>query len=727
MLFSARLSQFQIFSRVSAELNKELLENEAVSEFLDSLTGDDTPVADVKPSRSGGLASIHGSWEGLQQCLSKLLTIVSQPSSADVQEDLTSSEMIAANDNDETEVSSGEEEGLGIGSLANGVKKSVNGPVDPQETASARVHVDPRIMEYLSVTKKEEMEKFVCGHNTSLFWTQQSDFALITGIDRESVSETERLFKLFYNEAQHSLDMETTSVSEELLAAKGVVSEEPKTFPQMSGPMKTKATYTSPEGITLVIRHNDITNEKVGAIINSSNRELKHISGVARAIAAKGGQDLLDDSQNQVNICGEVEVGSAVATRPGGLPCDHVIHTVGPEWTRNSGRYELQLLKFACINSLRLAIQLEVKSVALPAISAGIYGMPTQLCAETMFDSFEEFCQRNSRECVREIRFVIIDKETVDVFCQKFDLRYNRSPGRVAVAHNPQHRRHPAGLYSLDSDDDDGDNDGMKTISERYSEDKGKLTDHKASRGRGRGWAQHWSKPHSRSSVQQNRRPTDYQAFVGPASTYQHRKEKSSDDVSTHELDPVVPDDKEQQCSICLGPIQEPKMLPSCKHTFCTLCIEQAMVIKPVCPVCQTSYGKITGNQPHGRMDLRKQGFSLPGHAGSGTIVITYSFPGGIQSFNHPNPGKPYHGTSRTAYLPDTKEGREVLALLQKAFDAQLIFTIGQSATTGANNQITWNDIHHKTSISGGPSVYGYPDPTYLSRVKKELEAKGIK
>lgn len=69
----------------------------------------------------------------------------------------------------------------------------------------------------------------------------------------------------------------------------------------------------------------------------------------------------------------------------------------------------------------------------------------------------------------------------------------------------------------------------------------------------------------------------------------------------------------------------------------------------------------------------------------------------------HPNPGVRYSSTSRTAYLPDSEEGNKVLRLLTKAFERKLIFTVGRSVTTGLNNVITWNDIHHKTNIDGGP------------------------
>ena len=91
--------------------------------------------------------------------------------------------------------------------------------------------------------------------------------------------------------------------------------------------------------------------------------------------------------------------------------------------------------------------------------------------------------------------------------------------------------------------------------------------------------------------------------------------------------------------------------------------------------------------------------------AGYGTIIIAYSFPYGIQGREHPHPGEVYHGTSRTAYLPDNREGKEVLALLRRAFDARLVFTVGTSVTSGWRNQITWNGIHHKTNMSGGPQA----------------------
>lgn len=118
-------------------------------------------------------------------------------------------------------------------------------------------------------------------------------------------------------------------------------------------------------------------------------------------------------------------------------------------------------------------------------------------------------------------------------------------------------------------------------------------------------------------------------------------------------------------------------------------------------------------------------GTKLEGY-GIGAIVISYYIPGGVQEVCHPNPGQYYSAIDRTAYLPYNNEGKEVLKMLEKAFAQRLIFTIDDSHTTGAKGVVTWNDIHHKTSTTGGPTNYGYPDPDYLRRVKEELADKGI-
>ncbi|NWU99030.1 DTX3L ligase, partial [Upupa epops] len=184
-------------------------------------------------------------------------------------------------------------------------------------------------------------------------------------------------------------------------------------------------------------------------------------------------------------------------------------------------------------------------------------------------------------------------------------------------------------------------------------------------------------------------------------------------------------EDNKDVCPICMEKIEN-KVLTKCNHEFCKTCLDQALAYKQACPVCNTICGLMKGDQPNGTMSVTTVSSPLPGYPRCGTIVITYDMYSGIQTKNHPNPGKYYSATSRTAYLPNNKEGQEVLQLLKRAFDQKLIFTVGQSRTTGAEDVITWNDIHHKTSTHGGPSNFGYPDSEYLQRVRSELKAKGI-
>ncbi|XP_067888851.1 E3 ubiquitin-protein ligase DTX3L [Heterodontus francisci] len=184
--------------------------------------------------------------------------------------------------------------------------------------------------------------------------------------------------------------------------------------------------------------------------------------------------------------------------------------------------------------------------------------------------------------------------------------------------------------------------------------------------------------------------------------------------------------DEDTTCPICLEEIEVRETL-KCKHSFCKECIKEAFKTKTACPICGEVYGEIRGNQPEGgTMTSRNLLLHLPGYEKYNTIEIHYIIPDGTQGAEHPRPGQRYSGTTRTAYLPDNNEGRKVCKLLRRAFDQRLIFTVGTSSTTGRSDVVTWNDIHHKTSTTGGPSMFGYPDPTYLARVQDELKAKGI-
>ncbi|KAK3098184.1 hypothetical protein FSP39_016972 [Pinctada imbricata] len=188
--------------------------------------------------------------------------------------------------------------------------------------------------------------------------------------------------------------------------------------------------------------------------------------------------------------------------------------------------------------------------------------------------------------------------------------------------------------------------------------------------------------------------------------------------------DPTVEEDYD--CVICLSTIEDAAELKRCKHKFCRECIIEYFKMKSACPVCSMVYGELYGDQPlDGIATVYVDSNALPGYT-CPTLIIAYEFPDGVQEEYHPAPGEPYKGISRQGYLPKNREGKEILKLLKTAFKQRLVFTIGASRTSGKDNVVTWNDIHHKTRREGGPERYGYPDEEYLSRVKDELLAKGI-
>ena len=159
-------------------------------------------------------------------------------------------------------------------------------------------------------------------------------------------------------------------------------------------------------------------------------------------------------------------------------------------------------------------------------------------------------------------------------------------------------------------------------------------------------------------------------------------------------------------------------LLENCvDHFFHIECLNNLMGDKNnfKCPICSKIYGTLIGDMPEGTFYAYITPDRCSGYT-CDTIVINYYFKN----------GQNYTGTTRVSYLPNNKEGREVLALLKVAFDRKLTFTVGTSVTTGRKNTVVWNGIHHKTSLFGEPTRFGYPDKSYFNRVKEELAAKGV-
>lgn len=166
---------------------------------------------------------------------------------------------------------------------------------------------------------------------------------------------------------------------------------------------------------TIEVRQGDLTEEDTDAIVNAANSHLMHGGGVAGAIARRGGSVIQAESDRWVREHGPVSTGQVAVTSAGSLPARVVIHAVGPVW--QGGRAgEDELLRSAVWNSLARAEELKLSSIALPAISSGIFGFPKDRCAAILVKAALDFIEEHPAGHLRQIRFTNIDRRTVDLF-----------------------------------------------------------------------------------------------------------------------------------------------------------------------------------------------------------------------------------------------------------------------------------------------------------------------
>jgi O-acetyl-ADP-ribose deacetylase (regulator of RNase III) len=150
----------------------------------------------------------------------------------------------------------------------------------------------------------------------------------------------------------------------------------------------------------------DLTEQRVDAIVNAANESLLGGGGVDGAIHRAGGPEILAESRR----LGGCATGDAKATSGGRLPARWVIHAVGPRW-RGGDSGEADLLASAHRRALEVALRLDARTVAFPAISCGIYGYPPELAAPVALGAAREL-----EDDVDLIRFVFLGEALRDVF-----------------------------------------------------------------------------------------------------------------------------------------------------------------------------------------------------------------------------------------------------------------------------------------------------------------------
>ena len=174
------------------------------------------------------------------------------------------------------------------------------------------------------------------------------------------------------------------------------------------------------ERVLVVI--DDITRQDVGAIVNAANWTLLGGGGVDGAIHRAGGPQILEECKEirKTAFPDGLPTGQAVITTGGNLPAKHVIHTVGPIYGREPER-ESELLAACYQNSLLLARQHQISSIAFPSISTGAFGYPRPEAAKISSKTIKEFLTAD--EGIEEVRLVFFQQRDARVFLeyQKFE------------------------------------------------------------------------------------------------------------------------------------------------------------------------------------------------------------------------------------------------------------------------------------------------------------------
>jgi len=157
----------------------------------------------------------------------------------------------------------------------------------------------------------------------------------------------------------------------------------------------------------LELTQGDITDLDTDAIVNAANTVLQLGGGVAGAIRRKGGPKI----QEECNKIGGTYVGGAVITTGGNLKAKHVIHAVGP---RHGEEHEDEKLKDATLNSLILADKNNLKSIAFPAVSTGIFGFPKDRCATIMLSTTIAYLEGPTK--LEKVVYCLYDQNTFKIF-----------------------------------------------------------------------------------------------------------------------------------------------------------------------------------------------------------------------------------------------------------------------------------------------------------------------
>ncbi|XP_077129486.1 protein mono-ADP-ribosyltransferase PARP14-like [Ranitomeya variabilis] len=185
-------------------------------------------------------------------------------------------------------------------------------------------------------------------------------------------------------------------------------------------------------GVTIAVYKDNLCRHNVDVIVNAANEDLQHCGGLAEALLKAAGPKLQDDCNLIIKSEGKLAPGDSVITDAGKLPCKQVIHTVGPRWDRQSHVRCERLLRRAITTSLELASENGHSSIAIPAVSSGIFGFPLQECARNILDAIMDYVEKGSATCLQRIHLVDMNVQTTNIFSELLKSRFGEKKLTVA-------------------------------------------------------------------------------------------------------------------------------------------------------------------------------------------------------------------------------------------------------------------------------------------------------
>ncbi|KAL6029935.1 hypothetical protein STEG23_028863, partial [Scotinomys teguina] len=172
-------------------------------------------------------------------------------------------------------------------------------------------------------------------------------------------------------------------------------------------------------GIELSVWKDDLTRHVVDAVVNAANEELMHGGGLAGSLVKAGGFEIQEESRMIIATYGKVPTGEIAITKAGRLPCNFIIHAVGPQWTAVGGQKAIELLRLAVKNVLDYVCikNTQIKTIAIPALSSGIFQFPLDLCTRTILETIQFYFQgKQPISNLKEIHLVSNQELTVTSF-----------------------------------------------------------------------------------------------------------------------------------------------------------------------------------------------------------------------------------------------------------------------------------------------------------------------